>query len=229
MPLSEEAGGPHVPITNGVVQVKHDIKASLTLSASSGSGGEGPGTHTQVLANSSCASLLILLHTYLLSSKNASFECYPYGSDIVLAGIVSNYAAVAADTFSSELGILSKSKPRLITTGSEVPPGTNGGVSATGLAAGVLGAFTIALTSVVLLPFCQEWTMQGKVGFLVAVTVWGACGSVLDSLLGALLQASVVDRRTGKIIEGSGGQKVCRFICALFWSVIDAKVSAGIG
>jgi uncharacterized membrane protein len=31
---------------------------------------------------------------------------------------------------------------------------------------------------------------------------------LLDSLLGALLQASVVDRRTGKIVEGPGGERV---------------------
>jgi uncharacterized membrane protein len=31
---------------------------------------------------------------------------------------------------------------------------------------------------------------------------------VLDSVLGALLQGSVVDRRTGKIVEGPGGERV---------------------
>lgn len=40
------------------------------------------------------------------------------------------------------------------------------------------------------------------------MTAIGAAGSLLDSLLGALFQASVVDTRTGKIIEGDGGKKV---------------------
>lgn len=31
---------------------------------------------------------------------------------------------------------------------------------------------------------------------------------MLDSFLGGWLQASVVDKRSGKIVEGSGGQKV---------------------
>ena len=142
----------------------------------------------------------------------------------------SNYAAVAADTFSSELGILSKSKPRLLTSWNlrEVPPGTNGGVSLIGTLAGFGGAFIIALTSLFLLPFCSAdsssarqlpgskpgleggsgWGLQEKVYWVVAVTVWGGLGSVLDSALGGWFQASVIDSRTGKVIEGTGGKKV---------------------
>ena len=128
------------------------------------------------------------------------------------------------------MGILSKSKPRLLTSWNfrEVPPGTNGGVSLVGTLAGFLGAFLIALTSVLLLPFCDGaegqgerpsilglrnqgragWTWQEKVMLVFAITVWGGLGSVLDSALGGWFQASVIDTRTGKVIEGSGGKKV---------------------
>lgn len=121
-----------------------------------------------------------------------------------------NYAAVAADTFSSELGILSKSKPRLITSPTlrVVPPGTNGGVTLAGLLAGVLGAFIVALASTLALPFCQEWSPIQRIQWLVGITLWGTCGSILDSFLGGILQASVVDKRSGKVVEGSGGRKV---------------------
>jgi uncharacterized membrane protein len=123
---------------------------------------------------------------------------------------------VAADTFSSELGILSSSAPRLLTSLSlrRVPPGTNGGVTLTGILSGFLGAFTIALTTALLLPFCpgsvgdDGWTMERRIRWVEAVTIWGGLGSLLDSLLGGWLQASVVDRRTGKVVEGSGGRKV---------------------
>ncbi|KAK5690302.1 hypothetical protein LTS12_028815, partial [Elasticomyces elasticus] len=40
------------------------------------------------------------------------------------------------------------------------------------------------------------------------MTAWGALGSVLDSVLGSLLQASVVDKTTGKVVEGNDGRKV---------------------
>ena len=171
--------------------------------------------------------MLILLHTYKLHHSGDSSNsptCLSRGNDLLIVGIISNYAATAADTFSSELGILSHSPPRLITTLRTVPPGTNGGVTTAGLLAGLLGSFSIAFTSVLLLPFCPKssgpvgrvlmpneyrgWGLDDKIFFVVGITLWGALGSVLDSILGALLQASVVDKRTGKIIEGTGGVRV---------------------
>lgn len=214
-------------------KVKHDIKATLTVSSSGSAGGEGPRTSIQVLANSAIASSLCLLHVfkYGLGGPKPS-KCFGEGgaSDLVLIGIVSNYAAVTADTLSSELGILSKSRPRLITTLRSVPPGTNGGVTPTGILAGFAGSVIIGLVSVTLLDFCdikgetyvwsslytstighrrnETWHLSERFGFWVAVTIWGTLGSLLDSWLGAVLQASVVDRRTGKVIEGDGGRKV---------------------
>ncbi|KKY27479.1 hypothetical protein UCRPC4_g01074 [Phaeomoniella chlamydospora] len=204
-------------------KVKHDIKANLTLSSTGSTGGEGARTHVQVLANSVVASILIAIQ---LSLTGFDLKCLPVGGTtlVLTAGIVAQYAAVAADTFSSELGILSKTKPRLITNFKTVPPGTNGGVTTAGLLAGALGAFTIAITSVLLVPFCtgnpgpvgrvlmsgekRGWVFTDKIIWVIAVTLWGALGSVLDSLLGATLQASVVDKRTGKVVEGIGGTKV---------------------
>lgn len=119
---------------------------------------------------------------------------------------------MTADTFSSELGILSNSKPRLITSPTRhVPKGTNGGVTLFGLLSGVLGALTIALLSAVLLPRSgheSSYAIGARVQWFLAMTVFGSLGSVLDSFLGAVLQASVVDKRTGKVVEGSGGKKV---------------------
>ncbi|KAJ5938970.1 hypothetical protein N7466_002104 [Penicillium verhagenii] len=195
-------------------KVKHDIKARLTLSATGTEGGEGARNHIQVLANSAVATVLSVAHAYVISRGSSSDSCFSFGhnaADILMVGIVANYAAVAADTFSSELGILSKSKPRLITSLNlrEVPPGTNGGVTATGLGAGLLGSFTIALTSAISLPFCAERSgLQDRALWIVAISFWGLMGSVLDSVLGGLLQASVVDKRSGKVVEGDGGRKV---------------------
>ncbi|OJD37732.1 uncharacterized protein BKCO1_6000103 [Diplodia corticola] len=197
-------------IGTAATKVKHDVKARLTQSSSGASGGEGARTHVQVLANSLVASALILLHTRQLSrSAPSSTACWKPASHLPVVGIVANYAAVAADTLSSELGLLSKSRPRLITAPwRAVPPGTNGGVSPAGLLAAVAGAAAISLTAVALTPFCREWDASSKAAFVAAMTAVGVFGSLLDSLLGALLQASVVDVRTGKVVEGAGGRRV---------------------
>ena len=144
-------------------KVHHAKKAHLTLSSSGSQAGEGPRTHVQVLANSLCASLLILVNVWRdgvhfsattgpgsstspvtgtdpqASAKAFAVECRGFGTSLILAGIVSNYAAVAADTLSSELGILSSATPVLITSFRKVPRGTNGGVTLWGLFAGLAG------------------------------------------------------------------------------------------
>jgi uncharacterized membrane protein len=89
-----------------------------------------------------------------------------------------------------------------------VAPGTNGGVTTTGLAAGFYGAFIISLVAMFLTPFCRDWDSRATLSFAFAMTIAGMCGTVLDSLLGALFQASVVDVHSGKVVEGDGGRRV---------------------
>ncbi|TVY68643.1 Protein PGR [Lachnellula suecica] len=188
-------------------RIKHAEKAKLTLQASGSAG---------VFANSGVASVLTLLHAYQLSQRDEA--CYAWPGDLLVVGIVANYAAVAADTFSSELGILSKSRPRLITSWNlrKVPPGTNGGVTAWGLAAGFLGSLVIVAASMALIPFCApipgkynvSWGFRSRQRFSIAMAIWGALGSVLDSFLGGWFQQSVLDTRSGRIVEGEGGKRV---------------------
>lgn len=217
-------------LANSLVQIKKDIKATLTVHSTGGSGGEGPRNHVQVLANSLPATILTLLHAYTL--YHSPEHCYGFGGlarNVLPIGIIANYAAVAADTFSSELGILSNSLPRLITspTFRRVPKGTNGGVTGTGLLAGLLGSALISAVGVALVPYCPiyedathgvkarsgleggyGWGINEKTYLFAALTIWGALGSILDSILGGLFQATVKDVRTGRVIEGDGGRTV---------------------
>lgn len=208
--------------------IKKDVKASLTVSATGSSGGEGPRTHVQVLANSLMGSILTLLHAYQLRKRRDAVVagefpqgtfCYSWGGDLLVIGIIANYAAVAADTFSSELGILSRTEPRLITslTLRKVPRGTNGGVTLWGLVAGFLGSMIVVTASFFFLPLCNEqngggdgrpWTVSQKAQLAWGLTIWGTLGSLLDSFLGGWLQRSVTDVRSGKIVEGDGGTRV---------------------
>ncbi|PWW77814.1 hypothetical protein C7212DRAFT_314106 [Tuber magnatum] len=220
-------------------RVKHEVKAKLTVSSSGGPGGEGARNHVQVLANSFVASALILVHCYQLGVISprgfAQRKDICFHGDIWVIGIIANYASTLGDTLSSELGILSKTPPVLITTLRKTPPGTNGGVTLLGVLAGGAGSAIIGLVSVVLLPYCPlpvdghgihlpegqayvspgnsgndgpTWGIKEKALFVAFVTVIGVFGSLLDSLLGAVFQKSVVDIRTQKIVEGPNGVTV---------------------
>lgn len=212
-----------------VTKIKKDVKSNLTMQSNGLGGGESPRTHIQVLANSGVATVLVLLHAYKLRRSANPTSCYPYGGDLTIVGIVANYAVVAADTFSSELGILAKSRPRLITSWNlrTVPPGTNGGITLEGLLAGLLGSFVLTTAALATIPFCTTimdrkmhsensgdysggsgWTLSEKRNFAFAMIIWGGLGSLLDSFLGGWFQQSVIDKHTGKIIEGDGGRRV---------------------
>jgi uncharacterized protein (TIGR00297 family) len=91
-------------------------------------------------------------------------------------------ATVSADTWATELGVLSKTPPRLITTGKTVSPGTSGGVSLLGNLVGLGAAFFIGILA---------WLIPLSVTIQVVLiaTSAGILGSFFDSYLGALVQA----------------------------------------
>ena len=93
--------------------------------------------------------------------------------------------AAAADTWATELGLLARGQPRLITTLRPVPAGTSGGVTPTGLAASAGGALLVGLAS----------------GRTRAAVIAGLSGSVVDSLLGATVQAAYMCEKCGAVIE----------------------------
>jgi hypothetical protein len=91
-------------------------------------------------------------------------------------------AAANADTWATELGVLAKQPPRLITTGKVVPTGTSGGVTWQGMAAAVGGAAFIGLSAFLLTQGAAwvtlgSWLPQDWVLIPVAA-VSGLAGSV---------------------------------------------------
>ncbi len=95
-------------------------------------------------------------------------------------------AAVTADTWATELGVLSQAPPRLITSGKIVERGASGGISFTGSLASLAGAFLIALFTIV---FTTGIPLNDRSVLFLAVVLGGIAGSFFDSLLGATVQA----------------------------------------
>ncbi|MEG3224579.1 MAG: TIGR00297 family protein [Methanobacteriales archaeon Met13] len=99
------------------------------------------------------------------------------------AGFVGSIAAAAADTMASEVGVLQT--PRLITTLKKVPPGTDGGISVLGTAAGILGAAIIGFCAYILKINPDHNLYQA----LVIAVIAGTFGCFFDSVLGAVLES----------------------------------------
>ena len=89
-------------------------------------------------------------------------------------------AASAADTWATEIGTLADPEPRSITTWRRVPTGTSGAVSVRGTLAMLGGALFVAVLIVAL-----GWTVQ----VAACVAAGGVAGGMVDSVLGATLQA----------------------------------------
>jgi uncharacterized protein (TIGR00297 family) len=128
----------------------------------------------QTLANGGPAALLALL--YGLGSQSPALLA-------IFAGIM---ATVTADTWATELGVLSPDPPRLITTWRVVEPGTSGGITTHGTLAAFGGAALIATTMTLLVALERGgWSLW----LLPTALLGGIAGSMVDSLLGATVQA----------------------------------------
>lgn len=100
-------------------------------------------------------------------------------------GFAAALAAVNADTWATELGVLNPGPPRLITDlRKRVEKGTSGGVSLPGTAASFLGSALIAWLAVWISPAAPLTT-----GHWIVLTLAGIGGALFDSFLGATVQA----------------------------------------
>jgi uncharacterized protein (TIGR00297 family) len=88
-------------------------------------------------------------------------------------------AASAADSWATEVGVLSTRAPRSILSGRRVPAGTSGGISVAGTLAGMGGAAMVAICVVAL-----GWGRTAASG----AALGGLAGMFADSLLGATIQ-----------------------------------------
>ncbi|HVF26005.1 MAG TPA: DUF92 domain-containing protein [Anaerolineales bacterium] len=123
----------------------------------------------QVFGNGGVATIFVLL--------NALYPEFTFS----WVGFAASLAAVNADTWATEVGVLNPTPPRIITNiRTRVEKGTSGGVSLFGILASLLGSAIIALLAAF---FADNWLL-----FLI-ITFAGLAASLFDSFLGATVQA----------------------------------------
>ena len=126
----------------------------------------------QVFGNGGLAALFAALHYFFPEAL------WPW------LGFAAALAAVNADTWATELGVLNPGLPRMLTDlRQSVEKGTSGGISFVGTLASLAGAGLIGVEAAFLSPARSKWF------FLILVTVAGLLGSLFDSLLGATVQS----------------------------------------
>ncbi|NUK30932.1 DUF92 domain-containing protein [Parageobacillus sp. VR-IP] len=122
--------------------------------------------YIQVFANGGLPALISFL---------SLFHPSPFWLPLFLISV----AAANADTWASEIGILSKQPPRLLTNFKKVEAGTSGAVTLLGTAAAFFGAAFIAAAGAV------QWENIS----VMTIAFFGWLGSLFDTWFGAVWQA----------------------------------------
>lgn len=188
---------------------------------------EGPRTALQVF----CVSGLAVFYTCLgqLQHPTTTATVYyenrqSYTSCAYSRAILAQYASSLADTLASELSVVSaQNDPWLITNPwRRVPRGCNGGVTWVGfgwslVGGAVMGCMAVLLDrleTVVVIGWAaaDPQVEQPVLALIVYSTLMGLLGSLIDSIIGATLQATYWDPDTKKIVSGPASQGVQRLV-----------------
>ncbi len=121
--------------------------------------------------------------------------------DLFLCGFLGGVATMTADTIATETGLLSKTKPRLVTHFKKVVEhGTSGGITLLGELGALIGTLIVggfacifAITGVLVSNF--TWQL------LIITIISGMLGCLVDSFTGATIQGIFQCNVCGKITE----------------------------
>jgi uncharacterized protein (TIGR00297 family) len=149
----------------------------------------GPRDLWQALANGGLAALIAL---------GSGLTGGTHG--LLLFAFVGAIAEANADTWATELGVLSAETPRMITTRKPVAPGTSGGVTWDGTGAALAGAALIGGLAM-LFRWIGKTPLHMAVMLMPIGALAGMIGSLVDSLLGATVQGIYYCDTCGKETE----------------------------
>ncbi|KAM4783992.1 transmembrane protein 19 isoform 2-T2 [Cyanocitta cristata] len=214
---------------------KKDIKKQIDSEYKEG----GQRNWVQVFCNGGVPTELALL--YMIENGPGEIPIdfsKEYTASWMCLSLLGALACSAGDTWASEIGsVMSKSKPRLITTWEQVPVGTNGAVTLVGLLSSLLGGMAVGIAYFVTqLIFVTDLEMSApQWPIIVFGAAAGLLGSVVDSYLGATMQYSGFDQTLGTVVNHqtkdskhiSGKPILDNNAVNLFSSVIIALVFPG--
>ncbi len=171
-------------VSSVLTRFRYDYKLKL------GSAQEKSGTRSwpNTFANAGVALGASLLEIYL-------------HEDIFAVAFIGSISAAMSDTIATEVGLLSKSNPRLITNLRKlVKPGTSGGVSSLGEIAAFVSSLAMGILGVILV-VPQKFNGSGLVSVFPSVLLGGFAGTTIDSLVGAKFQATSECEVCGALTE----------------------------
>ncbi|NWR91920.1 TMM19 protein, partial [Furnarius figulus] len=214
---------------------KKDIKKKIDSEYKEG----GQRNWVQVFCNGGVPTELALL--YMIENGPGEIPIdfsKEYTASWMCLSLLGALACSAGDTWASEIGsVMSKSKPRLITTWEQVPVGTNGAITLVGLLSSLLGGMTVGIayfiTQLIFVTDLEISAPQWPI--IVFGAAAGLLGSIIDSYLGATMQYSGFDHNTGMVVNHqtkdskhiSGKPILDNNAVNLFSSVIIALVLPG--
>jgi uncharacterized protein (TIGR00297 family) len=152
---------------------------------------------SNVIANGGCPTMIAGVFFVL-----TNYMAAPGLAFLAVVGFMSSVAAITADKFSSELGVLD-GMPRQIFTLRKVRRGVSGGVTSLGLAAGLAGSILIAAGGFAISG--QLATLEGQRAFSMAavfasVAAAGFVGTVVDSMLGYYEERGIGNKFTSNFL-----------------------------
>lgn len=155
----------------------------------------------QVVCTSSLACLVTVYAAFTygaetpLNSASPSLSC--------AAAIVAHHATALADTLASELGVVWAKNPpvSILNVFQQVPIGTNGGITSAGCAISLVGGTLVGCFTSLMDFLSGNANMRSCVAVVVFSSLTGLLGSLLDSMIGAIFQATYISSRDGQVVK----------------------------
>lgn len=190
-------------VGSAATKLKSDVKKAFDPEYKTSGGRDW----VQVLCNGGIATQCALIYLIHHGPGEENILTEDSFSAKLMVALIASISCVFGDTLSSEIGSgFAKGDPLLITTFKQVPRGTNGAVSFIGLISSVFAGLIVTI----IYSLCDLFLFSSlnrieRVTLVTVISIASSLGgSLLDSLLGASLQFTGKNVKSGKITEIHG-------------------------